>query len=455
MSHRMKKLVLVLSLVLPASSLFAQQGTVGISDGFSFVAPLKVGVGQDNHFLVDRTPPADRLFVLSLPPSVQSLAPDFRPKRLDDQVMTLTLPKIAFQNYSRRHELVMTYVPEIEMFHTNTDQNSWGHDAAVSFRYHVSRNIQVSVGDSYVTSKDPSRTLQNVFLLLPRSRYEQNAIRGEVELQTSGVTGFQVRYDTTRSTFGQTGEIDPFQLRILDTSAGGLTFTMTHLLSRTQRLRARVSFYRFNPINQAGAVITSQDEPINRAVELQYRIHPNPGTNVMFSGGASAVANRLTYMLGVTSDRRIGSLWFGGGFTRSLAFTALGPTFFANGVNPAGFYDALFLTARAELTRKSTIQMRATGARAAASSLVQASQSLIGLARFDYRLNDRTVWFTSFQTFQQNKNEYVRSALSRNQFTVGIEFSLSSDRDRRTNRLNEDEQYVALTDHTRHRDTSQ
>src|SRR5712691_7259382 len=140
----MKKLALVLYLLLPPASLLAQQGSVGVP-GFSLVAPLKVGVGTDNNFLVDRTPPTERVFVLSLPPSIQPFAPDIKPKRLDDQVMTLTLPKLAFQNYGRRHELVMTYVPEFEMFRTNTDQNSWGHDAAVNFTYHLSRSLQVSV----------------------------------------------------------------------------------------------------------------------------------------------------------------------------------------------------------------------------------------------------------------------------------------------------------------------
>jgi hypothetical protein len=451
----MKKLVLVLCLFSFSLPLFAQQGTVGIS-GFSFVAPLKVGVGTDNNFLLDRTLPPERLFDLSLPPSIQPLAPGTFPKRLDDNVMTMTLPKLAFQSYSRRHELVMTYAPELEMFRANKDQNTWNHEALVTFTYHISRSVQVSAGDSYLTSRDPSRSLENVFLLLPLSQYEQNGIRGEVNVQTSGVTGFQVRYDSTRSTFGQNGVIDPFTARVLDTSAHGVNFTMTHLVNRTQRLRAKVSFYRFNPINQAGAVITSRDQSLIRGLEVQYRMHPNPSTYMMFTGGVSQIASRLQYTLGLTGDRRIGNnFWLGGGFTRSLAFTSLGPTFFANGLNPAGFYDALFITARAELTRRSSIEMKATAARAAASVLALANQSLIGTGRFDYRLNDRTVWFTSFQTFQQNRNEYVRSALSRNRFTVGVEISFSSDRDRRTNRLNEDEQYVALTDHIRHRDTSQ
>src|SRR6267378_3187378 len=354
----MKKRVLVLCLLSFSVPLFAQQGTVGIA-GFSFVAPLKVGVGTDNNFLVDRTLPTERLFDLSLPPSVQPLAPGTFPKRLDDNVMTLTLPKIAFQNYSRRHELVMTYAPEMEMFRLNKDQNTWNHDALFTFAYHISRNIQVSVGDSYLTSRDASRSLENVFLLLPRSRYEQNGIRGEVNVQTSGVTGFQVRYDSTRSTYGQNGVTDPFQARILDASAHGVNFTVTHLVNRTQRLRARLSFYKFDPINQTGAVITSRDQSLVRGLEVQYRMHPNPSTYVTFTGGASEIASRLTYTLGLVGDRRFGNLWLGAGFTRALAFTSLGPTFFANGLNPAGFYDALFLTARAQLTRRSNIEMTA------------------------------------------------------------------------------------------------
>jgi hypothetical protein len=169
----MKKLVLVVCLLVPADYLLAQQGTVGIG-GFSFVAPLKVAVGRDNGFLVDRTPAAEQLFILSLPPSVQLFEPDNKPKRLSDEVMTLTLPKVAFQNYSRRHDLFVTYAPDLEMFRDNSDQNTWGHDAAFNFTYHVGRNVQVSMGDDYRTSKDPARTLQNVFLLLPRSRYHDN-----------------------------------------------------------------------------------------------------------------------------------------------------------------------------------------------------------------------------------------------------------------------------------------
>ena len=447
----MKILVLVLCLFVPAVPLFAQQATVGLP-GFSFVAPLKVAVGTDRGFLVDRTTPSEHLFILSLPPSVQLFQPNNQPKRLDDQVTTLTLPKLAYQNYSLRHELFMTYAPEFEVFRDNSDQNAWAHDAAFNFTYHPSRNMQISVGDAYRTSQDPARAMQNVFLLLPRSRYQENEFRGEVDFQTSGVTGFQVRYDMAKSTFGQTP--DPFQTRLFDYKAHGVSFTATRLLSRTQRLRTKVSVYKFNPIMQTGDVdTTSGFGPLARAVELQYRIRLNPSTYVMFTGGASGISTGLTYLMSVAADKRFGDFWMGGGYSRSLSFTAIGPTLFANGLNPAGFYDAVFLSATAALTRRSSIQFRATAARGAATSLAVASQSLVGSGRFDYRLTDRVVWFSTLETYQQNRNEFVRSPLSRTRFMVGLEFSLANERERRTNRLNEDEQYVALTDHSRRRDS--
>jgi hypothetical protein len=445
----MKKLVLVLCLLIPSASLFAQQGSVGVP-GFSFVAPLKVAVGTDNNFLVDRTPPVERVFVLSLPPSIQPLAPDIRPKRLSDQVMTLTLPKLAFQNYGRRHELVLTYVPQIEMFRTNSDQNSWSHDAAVNFTYHLSRSLQFSVGDAYRTSKDPALTLQNVFLLLPRNRYEENGIRGQVDFKASGVTDFQVRYDATRTTYGIT---DPFQTRIFDNTAKGIAIQATHFLSRTQRLRVKTSFYKFQPINQAKPLDDAVDttrayQHLMRSVDVQYRLRTTPSTYLSFQGGATQIIKGLTYTLGVGADKRFGKWWLGGGYTRSLSFIALGPTFFANGLNPQGFYDAVYISTRAWLTDKSTFQFRLTGARGSADGLAKPNQSLMGFARFDYRLNDRTVWFATMDRFQQNKNDYVATPLMRNRFMTGIEFSITSERERRTNRLNEDALYVPITDHT-------
>src|ERR1051326_8647480 len=236
------------------------------------------------------------------------------------------------------------------------------------------------MGDAYRMSKDPARTLQNVFLLLPRSLYHENDFRGEVDFQTSAVTGFQARYDMTRSTFGQPP--DPFQTERFDFNAKGLSLTMTKLLNRNQRLRTKFSIYKFDEILRTGEVDTASGfGPIARAVEVQYRLHPNSSPYMNFSGGPSQINTGLTYLLSASADKRFGYTWLGGGFSRSLSFTALGPTLFANGLNPSGYYDALFLTARADLTRRSSLSFRATAVTGAATNLVRQSQSLIGMGR--------------------------------------------------------------------------
>ena len=109
----MKKLLLVVCLLCPAAA-FAQQAQTGVN-GFSFIAPLQIQSGVDHNFLVDRTDPNERLLVLSLPPSVQTAAPNIRPLKLTDNVLTITAPKMAFQNDSKRHEFLATWAPELEL----------------------------------------------------------------------------------------------------------------------------------------------------------------------------------------------------------------------------------------------------------------------------------------------------------------------------------------------------
>src|SRR5687768_15166634 len=105
----MRKFVVILFLLSVTTPLLAQQGATG---GISFITPLQLSVGRDSNFLVDRTDPVERLFVLSLSPSVQPQAADIAPRKLSDNIMLLTLPRLAYQNDSRRHELTATYMPE-------------------------------------------------------------------------------------------------------------------------------------------------------------------------------------------------------------------------------------------------------------------------------------------------------------------------------------------------------
>lgn len=452
----MKKLLLIVSLCFPASA-FAQQAQTGLN-GFSFIAPLQIAAGQDHGFLVDDTNPNERLLVLSLPPSVQTAAPNIKPLRLDDNVMTLTMPKMSYQNDSKRHELLLTWAPEVELFEHNSDQNALNHQALANFTYFFSKNLEVSVGDTYKSSHDPARTLENVFLLLPRSPYTENDIRATVEFQPNAVTALGARYDNDHTNFGYT---DPFQSHFLDSISQGYSFMATRMLTRTQRLRAIYSIFRIAPIDphaqyedqvQANYAF---ENPIHSAI-LEYKVSLNPSTVVELTGGVIKMDTGLNYTFSISADKRLGTYWWvGGGFARTLTFQAGSTTAFASGLASNGFYDVLTVRFRGQPTRRTAIMFDTTMSSEVASPLVNATQGLMGRTRFDFRLSDREVLFASLENFYQNENAYVAAPLSRHRLMFGIQISLSSETDRRLNHNNEDAQYVALTDHQRHQTTPQ
>jgi hypothetical protein len=197
----MKKLLLGVCLCLGSVPVWAQQAETQ-SNGFQFIAPMRISAGTDSNFLVDRTDP-----------SIQTAAPESTPIALTDQVMTLTLPKIGFQNDSRRHEFFATWVPEFEVFLHNHDQNAMNQQATANFSYFVSRKMAFSLGDTYRTTEDPTRLLGNIYLLLPRSPYRENDVYAAFDLQPNPVTSIDLRYSNSYTTFGQSDTVQQIRLR--------------------------------------------------------------------------------------------------------------------------------------------------------------------------------------------------------------------------------------------------
>jgi hypothetical protein len=433
----MKKLLLIVylfSLTVPG---LAQQGATGV-DGLEFIAPLEIGIGKDNGFLVDR--------------SEQLGVPDTHPQVLDDTVLTLTMPKIGYQNTSRRHEFVMTWLPEFEIFKHNGDQNSFNQQALASFNYYLKRNLQVWVAESYKTSKDPARSLSNVFLLLPRSRYRENAVHASLEFQPSARTNLAVQFDNGYSSFGH---LDPFKM---DSRSSGYSISLTRLLRRHDRIRATYSLFKITPINlrdiDVDGLLKTQPtkRPIN-TLTLQYKMGLNPTTVLEFSGGLINLDTGTNYTFQANFGKRFGELWAGGGYSRTLAFNAPNPNGFVQSIGGNGFYDVIVLRLRGQLTRDSAILAETTMSRDASNRFIDPSKSLMGRIRYDYRLSDNKVWFATWESYQQTRNVFVQAPLARNRFVTGVEISLSSETERRTSRLNEDAEYVALTDHGRRRKT--
>jgi hypothetical protein len=447
----MKTLIKLMCFICITTPLFGQQARYSLGR-FSLLTPLQIAVTQDNNFLVEKGDPLQRLFFLSLSPSTQLGLPQNGPQQTSDQVLTLTMPTLAFQKGARKYEVIGRYMPEFEMFRTNHDQNAWNHSAGAEFIYLPTRTLRFSIIDQYLGSQDPSRALRNPFLLLPRSSFRQNAITTSFEVEASPLTVFRVDYTNMISTYGRT---DPFQVRILDTVAHGTSFTATRLINRKNRISGTYSFFKLNPINRErvndDAVDTTREfeHPI-QSVSLKYRYSFSASTVLALSGGVSAMDNGSNYIVGIAGYRRVGDFFLGGGFSRNFSIST-SPAGVASGLGAATFYDLLSFRISGRLTRKIAVQSEFGGTFNATKRVVNVGKSFGTRGRVDYRLTDRTVTFASFDAYHQSKNDYVRAPLARNRFTVGLEFSLSSEADRRTDPRNQDEQYVALTDRPRRR----
>jgi hypothetical protein len=446
----MKKLLSVFFLITLASPLFGQQA-VFRPGGLSFITPLQISVAQDNNFLIDRTDPNQRLFVLSLPPSVL-LGRETGPVTASDQVLTLTMPTLVYEKGSRRYELVGGYMPEFEVFRHNTDLNAWNHAAMADFTYFPTRTTRFVIADEYRGAQDAARTLRNPFLLLPRGAFRQNNLIAGFQVEASPRTLFSVDYDSAITTYGQT---DPLQTRILDTISHGFTFSARRLLTRKQRFSASYSVFKLLPINHQKAndeaVDTKREfeRPIT-AFKGQYRYNFSASSVLELSGGVAYMDNSTSYLARVGGYRRFGAFWIGGGYGRELAILAR-PLGLPTGLTNTTYYDLASFRLIGQPSRNVAVQMEIAGAVTASKQFPNGGRSFLSRTRLDYRLTDRTVAFTTLETYHQPFNEFVRAPLSRNRFSVGLEFSLASDAARRLDPRNTDEQYVALTDHKRRR----
>ena len=446
----MKNCVLLLSIFLAAVPAFAQHGQ---STGFMFISPAEASIGRDNNFLVDRTPPDQKLLILSLPASVQPAAPSTRPDKLDDTVLYLKAPTVALLRDGRRTDFSFTYQPEIEMYVRNRDQNAINHIAGADVNFFFTRKVQFYIGDGFVSSKDATRTLENVFLLIPRSRYSQNAFRTSIAYVPSERTSYTVAFDHTVSTYG---DIDPLQRRILDTVGKSGSFTFERMVSRSQRLRLTYAVFKLGPWNRKDERVDTQftafENPAH-AVSGGYRFRVRTNTTLEAMAGLVRRDTDVSYTFGISGDRQIGNLTVGGGFTRSLSL--LTGQFLPNAMSANSFYDVWNFRMRGQPKRKIGLNVNFSYMRSVYDAVAVGSKALMARSRMDYRLNDSVVWFLGAEGYHQNVNAFIGTPLSRYRYFTGLAYSFSNESQRRTNRLNRDAENVSLTEHARLRNRPQ
>jgi hypothetical protein len=440
----MKQLALILCLLATATTAFGQAAGY---HGFTLSSPLDVSIGTDRNFLIDRLTPEQRLFYLSLSPGVQRATPLTQHNEHDDEVMLLTAPTASFISDSRRRELSFSYRPEFEIFRHNSDQNSVNHDGNVSFSYWMGRRTNIIIRDAYRSSKDPSRTLQNIFLLLPRSRYQENAFRAQFSFDATALTNIAIRYDNTMVKFG---DVDPFQVRVLDSFTNSGSLVVTRMLSQRQRLRGIYSIARVTPIQKTGVADTGVDtqggRPLGHFLTAEYRMALNPSLVFELTGGLSKTEAGTHHVFRIFGDRRFGNIWIGGGYSRAAAFFSGNTRTFANGLKSEDMFEVASFQIRGEPFRRVSVQTMISASRSVSGMITDGNKAALGRARINFRLNGHMTTYVAAETYQQNSNAYVNAPLSRNRFVTGITYSFASEQQQRIDRLVRDAETVSLNE---------
>jgi hypothetical protein len=449
----MKKVALILCLSLFAERLYAQQARSGYT-GFALTSPLEISGGQDSNFLVDRTTNNDRVFFLSLPPSVQRDTPLNEPKTFSDQVFLLNAPTLSFLSDSPRREFALNYKPEFELFRQNGDQNSWNHYFTGGFAYLLNRKTEIFAGDTLNTTQDPARTMQVVSLLLPRSHYRENSFRVSLSHSFTEATRAEVRLDDTTTIFSR---FDPFQIRVLDTKTTGGTISLTHQFDRNQRVRGGFSVFRTRPINREGvadSVVDADRVGMTKPVymeALSYQRMFGRTAIAEFTGGAVQGEIGSSFIWGLSADKRFGDLVLGGGYSRSVLFVAGGRQFLAPGLQSNDVYDTATVRLRGKLSQHVRILFNVTGSQDHSAVIVKRSKSLMGRLRLTYQLTDHTAVFTNLETYRQNKNDLINSPLARNRIFFGLEYSFDPDANRAITDFAQEPEYEGLPGRGRRR----
>jgi hypothetical protein len=345
--------------------------------------------------------------------------------QLNDMATILTGPTFEWIRSTHRMKFYVNYLPEFEIFKSNSQLDAWNQTAATRLDYRVDSRNSFEIGDSFLDTKDSSRTLENSLIILPYGEFLQNTFYGEYRYKWNTFTKLTVRLDNAVTTADLPGTLRG-RLNEVGTAA---TTTLDRSLSSRHSLSLSYSFLHVHPLDsQAGGSPTN----VNMLI-LGYAYQIDPTLLLRLTAGG-VEGSQSAFNGAVVVEKQLGDLWLAGGYQRYLGFfqglpveggSAVAATGFANGVAPASVYQVLSLRASGQLTRK--VKLMAVGEKSITGADAQgfSNRSLVGKLRLSYRLNERLNLFAEADHYGQNQNLLFNTALNRNRFFAGFEIVLS------------------------------
>ncbi len=368
--------------------------------GFFLTSPLEISSGYDSKFFT--TGPAE----------------------ISDSVSIITAPTMSWIGTTHRTEYSFTYTPEFEIFAHNPDLNSWNQTATFRATHRINARWSLNFADSYLDTTDPNRALVNSLLLLPHTRYRENAFYGELGYRLNQATRLKFRFDNTVDTAALQGVYEGR----LDYATLAGTATLDRTLSASQTLSGGYSFIHAIPL-QPSAAGSPSDVNLFSAT---YTYEVNKGLLVRASGGFVESAQPAATGA-VEVEKAFGGLWTAAAYQRYVGFFGgLLPAGgvpdtveFANALTPDSIYEVVSLRGWGQVTKRTTIEAAGQKALNGVNNEGIGIRSLIGRLRVTYRLTDRYAFFAELDHFGQNFNQFSGNPLDENLFFAGIQTTLS------------------------------
>lgn len=368
------------------------------------------------------------------------------PGRISDDVVLFSPGTMALARSDARLDFSMHYMPEFQLFKRYSDLNQWNHAADLHFGYKLTPRLTFTTGDAFTWTGDPGRQLSDRQLLLPLGRYEENSAYADLSYLLTPRTTVALRYDNTISSFAPR---DSTGINLFNQMSNGGTFSLTRDLTSRQKLGASYSYVEFQP---RGAAATTGGNP----ALLSGHVHDfmlsdtltlNQGLILELGGGSILTRGSASYLLSGRVEEHWSRLSISTGYFRSLSLLAaptlggvpaaagLGPVAgpvaapglrTANGLLPGMVYEAVSLRVNAKLTSRAGLEFTSTAARTTGVAAADRLKSVVGDAKFRYRVAERVSLFCGTDIQNQTVNTFVGLPLARRSYFAGVEVAISS-----------------------------
>ncbi len=345
-------------------------------------------------------------------------------QELRDDITLLQSPTFAFLHTTHRSDFSIDYQAEGELFDQHPGLDSWNHASTMRLQHRINSRWSTDTGNSFLSSMDSSRALQNSLLLLPWGRFSQNSFYSSLIERLNQTTKITYRFDNAWTNFALPGM---YAERLDQLSFAG-SIGIDHDLTRRQKLSGMYAYLHVDPLHAAVS-----GSPTNvMLMNASYSIEATPGLVFRASGGGIEGSQSAVTGAGEV-EKSIGGAWFAAGYQRYLGFfQAFEPVEFlppnavpfGSGLAPTSVYQVISVRSWGQISKHWSLQLNAQRALNGVNVAGQKIKSIMGQVQLNYKVSDRFSLFARADYYGENSSPFFAEPLSRRLYLGGLQIAL-------------------------------